>query len=118
MKNNGSPGAVRAMLPQRSPRLPPRAPRPGCLRARLRAGLVIALIIALVLAMLYLDQDRRLLPEPTEPPLEELLEEPDQSQSHFPPTTIIFPGFHSMLSAHGYPTSGFKEIPNERGRDF
>ena len=25
----------------------------------------------------------------------------DQCQLNFPPTTIIFPGFHSMLSAHG-----------------
>ncbi len=35
----------------------------------------------------------------------------DQSKSHFPAKTIISPGFHSMLSAHGYPdpTSGFKE---------
>ena len=34
-----------------------------------------------------------------------------QCQYHFPATTIIFPGFHSLLSAHGQrdPTSGFKE---------
>ncbi len=40
------------------------------------------LIIGLILAILYVAQDRRPLPEPTEPPLEELLEEPLSSATY------------------------------------
>ncbi len=42
----------------------------------MNAWLVLFLLIALITSILYVVQNRRLLPEPTELPLEELLEEP------------------------------------------
>ena len=80
---------------------PPGDPQGRFWMRQMNAWLVFFLLIALITSILYVVQDRQPLPEPTEPPLEELMEEPDQSQSHFPATTLIFPGFHSMLSAHG-----------------
>ncbi len=49
---------------------------------QMNAWLVIFLIIALIMSILYVVQDRRPLPEPTEPPLEELLEEPLSSSAY------------------------------------
>ena len=49
---------------------------------QMNAWLVIFLIIALITSILYVVQDRRPLPEPTEPPLEERLEEPLSSSTY------------------------------------
>ena len=40
------------------------------------------MIVALILTAHYVTQDRRPLPEPTEPPLEERLEEPLSSSTY------------------------------------
>ncbi len=49
---------------------------------QMNAWLVFFLIIALITSILYVVQDRRPFPEPTEPPLEELLEEPLSSSTY------------------------------------